>query len=442
MKVISLKFEHPSNIWDISFTLSVEKLSISILFKLEHFWNILTVLVILYIFMFLNLISLRLVHSSNIEVVSKTISVSIFSNETFFILLHPENISLKVVIVFLNLIIILTALVDLTDKYLSKETFFPFNKIITLSEFNSLKLTPNIWIFSSISWRIRPSSELSFVSASIIIVPIFFIPKRFLISSSSVCKCNISGVLLIISIIFLQFFILNEDISRYAISEQLENILFISITFSVINLDKSKLSNEEQLSNILFIYSTFSVLKEIILSSSKLFIPLNIPDISLTLLVSYPDKSKDFILEQPENILFIFSVLLVDNPSMKVISLKLEHPSNIWDISFTLSVEKFSISILFKLEQSLNILDVFVISKILVPSNKILLKLVHSSNIDEVSMIRLVLIFLNMTFFILLHPLNIPFKVFKFFKNLISTLEDVSGLIDTDLSKIALIPFI
>ena len=229
----------------------------------------------------------------------------------------------------------------------------------------------------------------------------------FVISSFSIDNNKISWVLANIFSVFLQLIKLKVDISRSISCEHSENKLAILITFSVLNLDKSKLSIEEQLSNISFIYSTFSVLKEIISSSSKLFIPLNIPDISLTLLVSYPDKSKDFILEQPENILFIFSVLLVDNPSMKVISLKLEHPSNIWDISFTLSVEKFSISILFKLEQSLNIFDVFVISEIFVSSNKILLKLEHPSNIDEVSVISLVVIFLNVTFFILLHPLNI-----------------------------------
>ena len=81
-----------------------------------------------------------------------------------------------------------------------------------------------------------------------------------------------------------------------------EKILSILITISVLKLDKFKLIIDEQLSNISFIYSTFSVLNELILSFSNLDIPLNIPDIFFTLLVLYPDKFKDFILEHPKNI--------------------------------------------------------------------------------------------------------------------------------------------
>ena len=67
---------------------------------------------------------------------------------------------------------------------------------------------------------------------------------------------------------------------------QEENILSILVTFSVLKLDKSKFAIEVQLSNISLIFSTFFVSNEFISSSSKLSIPLNIPDISFTLLVS------------------------------------------------------------------------------------------------------------------------------------------------------------
>ena len=172
---------------------------------------------------------------------------------------------------------------------------------------------------------------------------------------------KISFVLKNISLVFLQFFKSKEDKSIASNSEQDENIFSIFTTLLVLKLDKLSFFIEEHFSNISFIYSTFSVLKEFISSSFKLFISLNIPDIFFTLDVSNFDKFSDVIFEHPENISFINSTFLVDNPSTNVLFSKFEQPSNICDISLTFSVEKFFISILSKFEHPLNIFDAFVI---------------------------------------------------------------------------------
>ena len=120
--------------------------------------------------------------------------------------------------------------------------------------------------------------------------------------------------------VLLQFFKLKEERSILSNSEQEENIFSIFITLEVSKLDKSSFFIDEQLSNISFMYSTFSVLKELISSSFKFFMSLNIPDIFFTFEVSNFDKSNDVILEHPENISFMDSTFLVDNPSINVLS--------------------------------------------------------------------------------------------------------------------------
>jgi hypothetical protein len=93
------------------------------------------------------------VHPSNIDVVSNTNSVSTLFNDTSFILWHPENISLNVIILVVNLTTNLTVVLDLIDISLLKSIFLSSKYIKALSFPNSLKESPNILIFCSISSR-------------------------------------------------------------------------------------------------------------------------------------------------------------------------------------------------------------------------------------------------------------------------------------------------
>ena len=195
------------------------------------------------------------------------------------------------------------------------------------------------------------------------------IPNKFIISLLSNVNNNSSFVFSNIFLLLLHFVKLKEDILRSSRFEQEENILSILITFVVLKLDKLSFFNKEQCWNISFIYSTFSVLKEFISSSSKLVIFLNIPDIFFIFDVSNFDKFNDLIFEHPENISFILSTFLVDNPSINVLLSKFEQPSNICDISFTFSVKNLSIFILFKLEQLLKSFEEFIILEIAILSN-------------------------------------------------------------------------